>query len=85
MINNRELDFHHELGNINERTESMVDSDDEELPAFLDNKDAGKAGSEQFVFEVDAETLAQNVQSPYLFVTFKPYADRNQILKGDLA
>lgn len=25
------------------------------------------------------------MQAPYLFVTFKPYADRNQILKGDLS
>ena len=85
MINSKELDFQHELGNINERTESMVESDDEELPAFFDNKDSGKTAGDQVVFEVDAETLAQNVQAPYLFVTFRPYADRNQILKGDLS
>lgn len=86
MISSKELDFHHELGNIQEHGQSMADfSDDEELPDFLDNKDAAKAAGDQAVFEVDGETLAQNVQAPYLFVTFKPYADRNQILKGDLS
>lgn len=63
----------------------MAESDDDELPDFLDNKDANRSAADQVVFEVDADTLAQNVQTPYLFVTFKPYADRNQILQGDIS
>lgn len=71
---------------INEDAEPAADfSDEEELPDFLDKKEAAKNAGDQVVIGVDGETLAQNVTAPYLFVTFRPYADRNQILKGDLS
>lgn len=82
------MDFNYELGNINEHADAMADLSDEEeqLPDYLDaGRDAAKTAADQFVFEVDGETLIQNVQTPYLFITFKPYADRSQILKGDLS
>ena len=88
MINSKELDFNYELGNINESAKDTADlsDEDDELPDFLDGgRDAPKTAADQIVFEVDGETLVQNVQTPYLFITFKPYADRSQILKGDLS
>lgn len=91
MINSKELDFNHELGNINEHPDSQEDNsnsdDDQQLPDFLDSSKsaANKNKFDSTVFEVDCETLVQNVPSPYLFITFKPYADRSQILKGDLS
>lgn len=82
MINNKDLDFNHELGKINERTDSLEDRSDSEadehLPDFLNNgKNGNKNAFDEIVFEVDGETLVQNVQTPYLFITFKPYADRS--------
>ena len=45
MINSKELDFNHELGNIQEQV--MADySDDDELPDFLDNKDPNKTAGD---------------------------------------
>jgi hypothetical protein len=64
MVNSKELDFHHELGNINEAEAAaeVSDDDDEAMMAeFLDKKGGGKAGGEQIVFGVDGETLSQNV------------------------
>lgn len=89
MINSKELDFNYELGNINEQANAgadLSDEDEHELPDYLNGgRKATKTASDQIVFEVDGETLVQNVQTPYLFITFKPYADRGQILKGDLS
>ena len=63
-----------------------LSEEEDHLPDFLDKgRDAGKGAADRVVFEVDGETLVQNVQTPYLFITFKPYADRSQILKGDLS
>ena len=34
---------------------------------------------------MDGETLVQNVQKPYLFITFKPYADKRIFTQGDIS